>query len=82
MKSFQYLRVATIAEACQALAKHGPDARVLAGGTDLLIEWRRSAAKLPLAVVDISPVGELCGIVEAGNAVVIRALTTHSELLQ
>jgi xanthine dehydrogenase iron-sulfur cluster and FAD-binding subunit A len=82
MKSFQYLRVATIAEACQALAKHGADAHVLAGGTDLLIEWRRSVAKLPPVVVDISTIEELRGISEAGDAVVVKPLTTHSELLQ
>jgi xanthine dehydrogenase iron-sulfur cluster and FAD-binding subunit A len=82
MKSFQYLRVAAIAEACQALAKHGAGARVLAGGTDLLIEWRRSAAKLPPVVVDISSVEALRGIAEDGDAVVVRPLTTHSQLLQ
>jgi len=82
MKSFQYLRVATIAEACQELAKHGDGARVLAGGTDLLIEWRRSSAKLPPVVVDISSVGELRGISEAGGDIVIKPLTTHSQLLE
>ena len=82
MKSFQYIRVATVAKACEALARHGADARVLAGGTDLLIEWRRAAAKLPPVVLDISPVEDLRGISDAGEAVVIRPLTTHSELLQ
>jgi len=82
MKCFQYIRVCSLGEACQALAEHGAAARVLAGGTDLLIEWRRPAAKSPQVVVDISPVGELHGITEAEDAVLVKPLTTHSQLLQ
>jgi xanthine dehydrogenase iron-sulfur cluster and FAD-binding subunit A len=82
MKSFQYLRISSAAEACQALAPHGADVCVLAGGTDLLIEWRRTAAKLPPVVVDISPVEELRGILEDDDAVVVKPLTTHSQLLR
>ena len=48
------------------LAEHGAEASILAGGTDLLIEWRRrprrSGRKL---IVDISRVAELGGIVES-----------------
>ena len=82
MKSFRYIRVSSVAEACQALAEHGVAARVIAGGTDLLIEWRRSAAKLPQVVVDISPVAELHGIAEAGDEIVVKPLVTHTELLE
>jgi xanthine dehydrogenase iron-sulfur cluster and FAD-binding subunit A len=82
MKPFQYIRATTVAEACEALATHGADARVLAGGTDLLIEWRRTAAKLPPVVLDISPVEELRGIADAGDAILVRPLTTHSQLWQ
>ncbi|MBI4286919.1 MAG: FAD binding domain-containing protein [Chloroflexi bacterium] len=36
LPSFEYLEPKTIREACKLLAKYGPEARVLAGGTDLL----------------------------------------------
>jgi len=82
MKPFDYIAVETIAEACDVLAEHGADATVLAGGTDLLIEFRRTSAKLPKVVVDVSGVGELSGIVESNDAIVIKPLTTHSELMR
>ena len=62
MKPFEYIAVETIAEACGVLAEHGADTRVLAGGTDLLIEWRRASAKPPKIVLDISRVSALARI--------------------
>ena len=59
MSPFEYLSVSTIDDACGALAQYGPEASILAGGTDLLIGWRRPSAKMPKAVIDISHVGEL-----------------------
>ena len=56
MKPFEYIAAETTAEACGVLAEHGPEARVLAGGTDLLIELRRAAKKAPRLVLDISRV--------------------------
>ena len=80
MKPCHYVRVATIAEACRVLAEHGAEARVLAGGTDLLIAWRRAGAKLPKVIVDISCVSELAGITERDDYVVIGPLVTHTQL--
>ena len=80
MKPCHYVRVATIAEACGVLAEHGAEARVLAGGTDLLIAWRRVGAKLPRVIVDISCVSELAGITERDGYVTIGPLVTHTQL--
>ncbi len=82
MKPIQYIAVETIAEACNVLAEYGADARVLAGGTDLLIEWRRSSAKRPKVILDISRASELRGITESDGSVTIRPLTTHSDLMR
>ena len=82
MKTFDYIAVETIAEACGALAEHGADARILAGGTDLLIEWRRASARAPKLVVDIARVVELGGITESGGSITIRPLATHADLLR
>jgi xanthine dehydrogenase iron-sulfur cluster and FAD-binding subunit A len=81
MKPFQYIAVNTIAEACALLAEHGERARVLAGGTDLLIEWRRSSAKASKVVVDISQVRELGGITESDGSIIVGPLATHAQLL-
>ena len=82
MKPFDYIAVETVAEACGVLAEHGADARVLAGGTDLLIEWRRSSTKAPKVVLDISRAAELGGIAESDGSITIRPLATHSELVR
>ncbi len=82
MKPFRYIAVETVAEACGALAEYGADARVLAGGTDLLIEWRRASTRAPKVVLDISRVSELTGISQSDGNIVVRPLTTHADLLR
>ena len=80
MKPFEYIAVHTIAEACDALAAHGAETRLLAGGTDLLIELRRGSKKAPRVVLDISGVAEMAGIAESGAHITLGPLTTHAEL--
>ncbi len=80
MKPIAYIPVTTVAEACSMLAEHGADASILAGGTDLLLKFRRPAAKTPKLIVDISRVAELRGIVERHGHIVIGPLVTHAEL--
>ena len=45
MQTFAYERPATLAEAVALLDAHGPDARLLAGGTDLIIRLRDGSAR-------------------------------------
>jgi len=80
MNPFTYIAAESIADACDVLAAHGAEARVLAGGTDLLIELRRAAAKAPKVVLDISGVPELGGIAESDGTVTIQPLATHADL--
>jgi carbon-monoxide dehydrogenase medium subunit len=58
MQAFAYARPATVAEAVALLEEHGPDARVLAGGTDLIIRLRDGSAR-PALVVDVKRIAEL-----------------------
>jgi xanthine dehydrogenase iron-sulfur cluster and FAD-binding subunit A len=60
---------------------HGTEARVLAGGTDLLIEWRRASKKFPRVVLDISRVAELEGIGTSEGNVLLKPLVTHQQLV-
>lgn len=81
MKPFSFIPVETIEQACGLLAEHGPEALLLAGGTDLLVELRRASARAPRVVVDLWPLHELRGITEAGDSISLGPLTTHTDLL-
>lgn len=80
MKPFEYISSKSIEETISILAKYGSDARILAGGTDVLIELRRSNTKTPKAIVDISSIKELKGIVESNGSVVLKPLATHTQI--
>ncbi len=82
MKPFEYKPVHSTEEACSVLAEYGSDARILAGGTDLLIELRKQNVKTPKVVVDISFIKELKGIASVNGSIVINPLSSHTDLLQ
>ncbi|MBX2991900.1 MAG: xanthine dehydrogenase family protein subunit M [Bacteroidetes bacterium] len=82
MKAFGYIRASTLHEAIGILAHHSPNACLLAGGTDLLIEWRRPSGHVPATVIDISTVAELKGIDAQNGSVSLKPLTTHAELVR
>jgi carbon-monoxide dehydrogenase medium subunit len=58
MRAFEYERPTALAEAIQLLERHGSAARLLAGGTDLIIGLRDGTAS-PSVVVDIKRIAEL-----------------------
>lgn len=82
MNPFEYIAPRSLEEACELLARYGPDAHILAGGTDLLIEWRRPKTKGPGVIVDLSAVQELKGIGASGTVINIKPLTTHKDLMK
>jgi 4-hydroxybenzoyl-CoA reductase subunit beta len=80
LPAFRVFRPRSAGEAVEALAGHGPDAMIVAGGTDLIpnLQMKLFAPRL---LVDLKPLGELAGIAfsrEAGLR--IGALTTLSEI--
>ncbi|HEY5628887.1 MAG TPA: xanthine dehydrogenase family protein subunit M, partial [Candidatus Limnocylindrales bacterium] len=81
MRPFTYARPDTLADAVALLAERGPEARVLAGGTDLIIRLRDGSVR-PELVVDVKRVPELApGIrVADGGTLVIGATTTMTEI--
>lgn len=81
MKEFKYNAAQTLGQAKSALHEHGSDATILAGGTDLLIEWRRATGSAPKVVVDISRIDELKGIATSNGEVIINPLTTHTQIV-
>lgn len=60
MKWIDFVRPETLDEAVDLLAKHGDNARILAGGTDLLVQLRNAQHRLkPDVVIDGKSVDEL-----------------------
>lgn len=82
LPDFDYYAPTTVPEACALLADLGPEARVLAGGTDLLHKMK--VGKLsPRALVSLRRIDELRGICyEAGRGVVIGAASTQNDLME
>lgn len=58
MSVAQYVAPATLADALQVLGEHGSDARILVGGTDLLVGYRHLIID-PTAFVDLKTVHDL-----------------------
>ncbi|MBI5021534.1 MAG: xanthine dehydrogenase family protein subunit M [Ignavibacteriales bacterium] len=81
MKPFEYKAVNSVEEACSVLAEYGSDARILAGGTDLLIEFRKQNVRTPKVVIDISFIKEIHSIESPNGTIIIRPLVTHSEIV-
>ncbi|MGE5594284.1 MAG: FAD binding domain-containing protein [Betaproteobacteria bacterium] len=96
MKPFSVAVPESVDEALEALARWGPEARIIAGGTDIVVEMKEEK-RAPAVLVDISRLEELRGVrVEDGAAapcedkpagaavrggvVWVGALTTHADV--
>lgn len=79
--AFEHIAPTSIDEVVAALAEHGDDAKVLAGGHSLLPLMRLRFA-VPSVVVDIGRVDELRGVRDAGDHLVIGAATTHHDVMR
>jgi carbon-monoxide dehydrogenase medium subunit len=77
---FQYERAASIDGAIAALARHGGDARIIAGGHSLLPIMKLRLAN-PEYLIDINDLDELAYIREEQSEIHIGALTRHVDLL-
>ena len=69
MRAFAYERPTRLADAVGLLAEHGPEARLLAGGTDLIIRLRDGSMR-PRIVVDVKRINELDGSIEERDGVI------------
>jgi carbon-monoxide dehydrogenase medium subunit len=84
MADIRYLAPRTLDEAIGVFAAAGSAARILAGGTDLLVQMRSGIVR-PGVIVDVKQVGEMIGIEETvdggfrvGAATSGMALAEHS----
>jgi CO/xanthine dehydrogenase FAD-binding subunit len=70
----------TLAEALHLLANQQTHGRLLAGGTDLMVQWESGARALPARVISIKHLPELKQIEETAGEVVIGAAVTHMDI--
>ena len=77
--AFGYCRPKTVAEVSRLIASE-PDALLLAGGTDLLVEMRNREIRGGM-LVDLKGLSELRRIERSGDTLHIGALATVSDLL-
>jgi len=78
-QTFRYLRPASPLEAATMRAEHGRGAMLWAGGTDLLLQWRRGAIDIDYCI-DLSGLGELRRIETGDDTTTIGALVTIATL--
>jgi carbon-monoxide dehydrogenase medium subunit len=79
--AFDYVRPSSLAEAVAALAEHGDEAKVLAGGHSLIPLMKLRLAS-PAVIVDLGRVQELRGVRDEGGVLAIGAMTTHDAVVQ
>jgi CO/xanthine dehydrogenase FAD-binding subunit len=76
--STEFTKVASVEELLERLAE--PGARILCGGTDLLVKMRGGLV-LPSRLLDVSDLPELRGLSEKDGAIEIGAAVPFSEIL-
>lgn len=77
---FAYERATTIEHAIELLTRHGPEARVVAGGHSLIPMMKLRLAH-PDALIDINDLTELAYLRLEGDQLLVGALTRHADLL-
>jgi carbon-monoxide dehydrogenase medium subunit len=76
---FDYIAAGSLEEALSLLARHGDEARPLAGGQSLVPMMALRLAR-PSVLVDLNPVASLAGIELAADHVRIGAMTRQADL--
>ena len=75
-----YLLPTSIAEALALLQHHAGKARLIAGGTDVLVELQRGVRPTP-TLIDLTALQELKYIREENSFIYLGALTTHNDVI-
>lgn len=82
MRGFEYARPETVGEAVALLDEHGSNARLLAGGTDLVIGFRDGSIR-PKLVIDLKRIPELQpSVQQVGRSIVIGASTVMTDIVE
>jgi CO/xanthine dehydrogenase FAD-binding subunit len=76
---FDFHEPASIGEACEVLATYGPKAKLLAGGTDLMVNMKKKILA-PDHIVSLAKIASIHGIEEKDDRILIGARYTVAEL--
>ncbi len=76
---FDYIPTRSAAEALEALARHGDEAKVLAGGQSLMPMLNMRLAR-PAVIIDVNGAGELDYLNEAGGTLAVGARVRQRKL--
>ena len=77
----QYHSVSTIAEALELLAEHRERTRIIAGGTDILIEMEQGKRPDVDILIDITRIKGLDSIDLHGDTISLGSLVTHNHVV-
>jgi carbon-monoxide dehydrogenase medium subunit len=77
-----YYTPTSVAEALEILHRYDGQARVIGGGTDLLVETRRGLHRPVQAMVDVTHIDGLGSIEEEGDYIVIGCGVTHTRIVR
>jgi carbon-monoxide dehydrogenase medium subunit len=75
--AFDYVAPTTVEDALAALAEHGDEAKIIAGGQSLL-PVLRMRLNAPEWIIDLGKIESLRGVRDDGDAIVIGAMTPHA----
>jgi CO/xanthine dehydrogenase FAD-binding subunit len=81
LRPFELVSAGDSRQAIALLAEYATAAKVLAGGTDLLVDLK-SGTPAPRMIVDISRAEDMRGVALTKDGLRIGAITTHSEILR
>ena len=79
LPKFDFHEPASIDEACEIMAAYGAKAKLLAGGTDLMVNMKKKILT-PAHLVCLSRISTMHGIEEKGDQIVIGGRYTVAEL--
>lgn len=84
MRTFEYLKPTSVQEALELLKHHGDKAKIIAGGTDLMVLWKKRIVS-PAYLISLRNISELNfieyrGDLKIGSATTHRALELSSEV--
>lgn len=76
-----YYTASSVEDVLDILEREGPSARIIAGGTDLVLELKKEQHPEITTLVDINRIKDLDRITEMGDQVCLGAMVTHNQCL-